>query len=180
MRVALLQGTQQIFVIADLQIGMQAALQQHAGAAQLQHLVDFFVDRFEREDVAVLRSQRAVKRAERTILGAKIGVIDVAVDLIGDHARIVFGQAHLVRGHANAQQVIGFQHLQRFLFRQAHGFPLVLLRILILSILTDRRSQIRHGQAKTSLSLFLPRNWFVWVVGIGPFACLLLQVSGPV
>ena len=123
LRVALLQRAQQIFVIADLQIGMQAALQEDAGAAQLEHLVNFFVNGFEGEDVTVFRAEGAVKRAKRTILGAEICVIDVAVDLVGDHAWIVFLQAHLVRGHADAQQVIGFQHVQRFLFGQAQLIP---------------------------------------------------------
>jgi hypothetical protein len=44
LREARLQRAQQIFVIADLQVGMQAALQQDAGAAQFEHLFDFLVD----------------------------------------------------------------------------------------------------------------------------------------
>ena len=47
-------------------------------------------------------------------------VLDVAIDLVSNHARIILGQAHLVRRHADAQQVIGLQHLQRFLFCKAH------------------------------------------------------------
>ena len=42
--IARLERAQQIFVVADLQVGMQAALQQNSGAAELQHLFDFLVD----------------------------------------------------------------------------------------------------------------------------------------
>ncbi len=125
LREARFQGAQQIFVVADLQVGMQAALQQNAGAAQLQHLFNFFVDGFKGEDVAVFGAERPVKGAEGTILGAEVGVIDVAIDLVSDHARIVLRQAHLVRLHADADEVVGFEHLDRLLFGQSHvWFPL--------------------------------------------------------
>src|SRR5579859_3581472 len=76
---------------------MQAALQQDTGAAQLQHLFNFFVDRFKRKDVTVFGAERPVEGAEGTVLGAEVGVIDVAIDLVGDHARVVLGQAQLMR-----------------------------------------------------------------------------------
>src|SRR5712692_11791341 len=104
---------------------MQAALQQNSRAAELQHFLNFFVDGFERQDVAVLGAQRPVKCAERAILGAEIGVIDVAVDLIGDHTRIVLLQAQPVRFHADADEVIGLQHLERLLFGYSHGKLLI-------------------------------------------------------
>src|SRR5260221_2554952 len=120
LREARFQGAQQIFVVADLQVGMQAALQENAGAAKFQHPFDFFVDGFKREDVAVFGAERPVKGAERTILGAEVGVVNVAIDLVGDHARVVLRQAHLVRLHADADQVVGFEHLDRLLFCQSH------------------------------------------------------------
>jgi len=54
----------------------------------------------------------------------KICVVDVAVDLVGDDAGIVFFQAHLMRGHAEAHEVIGFEHFQSLLFRQSQDNPL--------------------------------------------------------
>src|SRR5580693_6086942 len=86
LRKFLLDRTQHVFVELDAQIRMQAALHQHAGAAQLDHLFDFFVNRFQRQDVAVFRTERAVKCTERAILRAEIGVIDVAIDLVGRDA----------------------------------------------------------------------------------------------
>src|SRR6267154_2522023 len=98
---------------------MQPALEQNSGAAEFQHFVDFLVNLLEREDVAVLGAERPVEGAEGTILGAEIRVVDVAVDLVGDDAGVVFLQAHLVRSHAEAHEVIGFEHFQSLLFRQS-------------------------------------------------------------
>src|SRR5690349_15888517 len=95
---------------------MQAALQQDSRATELQHLVDFLVNLLEGQDVAVFRAERAVERAERTIFGAEIRIVDVAVDLVSDHPRIVFLQTHFVRGHAEADEVVGFEHFERLLF----------------------------------------------------------------
>ena len=99
---------------------MQAALQQNSIAAQLDHFLDLFVNRFEGQDVTVLGADRTVERAEGTVFGAEIGVINVAVDLVGRDARIGFAAAHLVRGHADADQVVGIEKIERFLFGDAH------------------------------------------------------------
>src|SRR2546422_11706278 len=76
--------------------------------------------RSERENVTVLRPERPVESAERAILRAEIRVIDVAVDLIRDHARVVFLQAYLMRRHPDADQVIGPEHFERLLVCQPH------------------------------------------------------------
>ena len=55
-----------------------------------------------------------------------------------------FLQAHLVRRHADADQVIGFQHLQRFLFCQAQLSPCSPgVYAVIIIILSDDALQIR-------------------------------------
>ena len=120
LREALLERAQQIFVILDAQVRMQAALQQNAGAAQLEHLFDLLVDRLEREQVAFLRAQRAVERAERAVFRAEIRVVDVAVDLVGGHARVGLLAAHFHRRHADADQVVGAKQIERFLWCQSH------------------------------------------------------------
>ena len=99
---------------------MQPALQQHAGAAQLDHFFDFFVDGFERQNIAVLGAQGTIKRAERAIFRAEIRVIDVAVDLVGGDARVGFLAAHFVGRHADAEQIVGLKQIERFLWRQSH------------------------------------------------------------
>ena len=55
LRKALLDAAQHLLVPIDLEVGMQAALHQHARAAQFDRLADLVVDRFELEDVAFLR-----------------------------------------------------------------------------------------------------------------------------
>ena len=123
LRKARLQRAQQVFVVADLQIRVQPALQQDTCAAELEHLFDLLVDILERKYVAVFRAERPVKRTERTIFRAEIRVVDIAVDLVRDDPRIILLQTHLMRGHADAHEVVGLQHVERFLFGQSHVVP---------------------------------------------------------
>ena len=55
------------------------------------------------------------------MLGAEIGVIDVAVDDVGDHAFGMQLAAHRIGFHADADQVVGTEHLQGLGFGQGHG-----------------------------------------------------------
>ncbi len=89
LRKTLLDSAQHLLVPVDLQIGMQPALHQHAGAAKFDRLANLVVDRVEVEDVAFFRRrplQRAIKGAEGAVLGAEIRVINVAVDDVSDRA----------------------------------------------------------------------------------------------
>ncbi len=97
---------------------MQSALHQHSRAAEFDGLADLLVDGIEVENVAFLRRgsfQRPVEGAEGAVLGAVVCVIDIAVDDIGDHTFRMQPAAHRVGLHPNADQVIGFKHLQRLL-----------------------------------------------------------------
>ena len=123
LRKALLHPAEHRLVPLDLQVGMQAALQQHAGAAQLDRLAHLVVDGVEVEDVALGRQlalQRPVEGAEGAVLGAEVGVVNVAVDDVGDHALGMQAAAHRVGLHTDADQVIGAKQLQRFSFGQGH------------------------------------------------------------
>ena len=123
LRKALLHPAEHRLVPLDLQVGMQAALQQHAGAAQLDRLAHLVVNGVEVEDVSLRRQlalQRPIERAEGAVLGAEVGVVDVAVDDVGDHAFGMQAAAHRVGLHADADQVIGAKQLQRFSFGQGH------------------------------------------------------------
>src|SRR5260370_8112099 len=160
---------------------MQTALKQNSGAAELQHLVDFLVDFLEGKNVAILGAERPVKRAEGTILRAEIRVVDVAVDLIGHNARVVFLQAHLMRGHAEAHEIIGFEQIQSLLFRQCHNFSLAIFRFHynecpIQSIngdLADRGAPSRQGRDRCSAPTTSPPllSWrptrSLWLPGSG-------------
>ena len=134
---------------------MQAALEQNAGAAQLEHLLDLFVNFFERQDVALFVSNGAVKRAKRTIFGAEIGVIDVAIDLVGSHARIVLLHAEGVRLHADPDEIVGLQHLDGLQLGQSHNGPLDTAPIL--SVLSAREILPEMG-IDPPLPLFLRKN----------------------
>ena len=115
LRIPFLDRAQHVFVKLNPQVRMQAALHQHSRATQTEHLLDFFVNGFERENVAVFRAQWPVECAERTILRAEICVIDVAVDLIRGDAPVGLLAPDFVRSHSDSDQIIGFEKVQRFL-----------------------------------------------------------------
>ena len=103
---------------------MQAALHQHAGAAQFDGLANLFVDGVELEDVAFFGGrafQRTVEGAEGAVLGAEVGVVDVAVDDVGDHAFGMQLAADRVGFHADADQVVGVEQVEGLGFGQGHG-----------------------------------------------------------
>src|ERR1700722_5635120 len=166
---------------------MQAALEQHSGAAQLQHLLDLFVNFLERQDVALFVSNRAVKSAKRTIFGAKIGVIDVAIDLIRRDARIVLLHPEGMRLHADPEQIVGLQHLDGLLLRQSHNESLGCIPIL--SVLPITRSAHGWGSRYPPPGGFAQEcesKWFVRtpffknVILKGLFArfwCILARIS---
>ena len=107
---ALLDASHHLLVPLDLQVGMQATLHEHPGPAQFHGLLDLGVDRVEIEDVPFFgpRSlQRPVEGTERAVFGTKIGVIDVAINDVGDHAFRMQLAAHRVRFDTNADQVVG-------------------------------------------------------------------------
>ena len=143
---------------------MQPALHQHARAAQFDRLANLLVDRVEVENVAFLRRrplQRPVKRAEGAVLGAEVGVVDVAVDDVGDHAFGMQLAAHRVRFHPDADQVIGLKHLQRLLFGQGHRDPqnvLILAGTAPILQLRDDRVMVQFGKICIRASLQRCRN----------------------
>jgi len=116
-------AAEHLLVPVDFEVGMQPSLHQHAGAAEFDGFTNLVVDGVEIEDVAFLCSralQRTIKRAEGAVLGAEVGVVDVAVDDVGDHAFRVQATANGVGFHAYADQVIGVEHLESLHFAQGH------------------------------------------------------------
>src|SRR5712691_3187599 len=103
---------------------MQAALHQHARAAEFDGLANFFIDGVEIEDVALFRRgalQRAIEGAEGAIFGAKVRVINVAVDDVGDRALGMKAAADGVGFHSDTDQVVGLEHLQGLGLGERHG-----------------------------------------------------------
>ncbi len=85
---------------------MQAALHQDAGAAQIDGLLNLVEDHVLGMHVAFLVAHGPVEGAEAAILGAEIGVVDVAVDDVADHAVRVQLAADRVGRHADADQIV--------------------------------------------------------------------------
>src|SRR6266853_1815326 len=77
--------TEQIQIPLLGQFWMMAALHQDLRAAKGQRLLDLPIDLIERDDVGVVVLLGAIKRAELAIHVADVGVIDVAVNDIGDY-----------------------------------------------------------------------------------------------
>ena len=76
----LLDGAEEIFVPLDGKVGMEAALHEDAGAAQVERFPDLLVDDFFGVDVGFIVALGAIEGAETTELGADVSVIDVAID----------------------------------------------------------------------------------------------------
>ena len=107
-------GAEQVLVPLDLEVRVQAALEQDAGAAEVDGLLNFVEDHFAREDVAFLVAHRTVERAEAAVLGAEVGVVDVAIDDVGHHAVRMMLPANGVGFHAKADEVVGMEHVDGF------------------------------------------------------------------
>ncbi len=128
LREALFDAAEEALEPVDLEIGVDAALHQHAGATHLDGLGDLLVNRLEVEDVALFGArvglagprQRAVEGAEGAVLGAEVGVVDVAIDDVGDHALGMQAAAHGVGLKAQADEVGGMEVVERLLAGQRH------------------------------------------------------------
>ena len=113
-REALLDAAEEVFVPLDLEVGVQAALHEDAGAAQIEGLLDLVEDDFLGEHVAFGVAHGAVEGAEGAVLGAEVGVVDIAVDDVGDDALGVPLAADGVGLHADADEVIGAEQVEGF------------------------------------------------------------------
>ena len=102
---------------------MQAALHEHAGAAQLHGLADLLVDRLHVKHVALGAAgafDGRVKGAEGAVFRAEIRVINIAIDDVGGHAFRMELAAQGVGFHAQSDQVVRAEQVKRLLFGQGH------------------------------------------------------------
>src|SRR5258708_18103006 len=86
---ALLAPEHHYIIPLELQFRMQAALHKHACPAQFDCLADLFVNGLEIQHIALGSSRsldRRVEGAECAVLRTEIGVINVAVNDVSDHA----------------------------------------------------------------------------------------------
>ena len=104
-----LDATQHLLVPINLQVGMQSALHQHAGAAQFDGFTNLVVDGLEIENVSffsTLPFEWPIESAEGAILSAEIRVINIAVDDVRDHTFRMELAAYRIGFHADADEVI--------------------------------------------------------------------------
>src|SRR3984957_5373772 len=130
LREALFDSAEKTLEPVDLEIGMNAALHQHARAAHFESLGDFVADGLEFEDVAIARvgmglavdRQRGIEGAEGAVFSAVVGVVDVAIDDVGDYALGMQAAAHSVGIESQPDQVGRFEVLESLLTRDRHSF----------------------------------------------------------
>ncbi len=125
---ALLDAAEQIFVPLDPEVGMQPALHENAGAAEIDGLLNFLVNGLVGQDVAFGVAHGPVESAEAAELGTEIGVVDVAIDDVGDDPFGVPLAAHRIGSHADADQVVGSKQSQRLVTRNHRNPQPVLSR----------------------------------------------------
>lgn len=86
-----------------------SALQENLHPADRLTLIDLLADLLEWEDVALVVLGAAIERAELTVGDADVGVIDVAVDDVGDDISRIFPHPYLVGGKSDANKIMRFQ-----------------------------------------------------------------------
>ena len=97
LRVRRLDRGEQLLVVLDAVVRVVAALEHHLGRAQLDRLAAAAQDLLGRVGPALGVLRRAVERAELARRHADVGVVDVAVDQVGDDVVRVAAAAHRVR-----------------------------------------------------------------------------------
>ena len=117
---AALDGAQQIFIPFDLQVGVQSALHEDPRPAEIERLLDLFEDHFVRVEIPFSVAHRPVERAKAAVFRAEVRVIDVPVDDIGNDAVRMMFTPHRIRFHADADQIVGTEHLYGLLFGEGH------------------------------------------------------------
>src|SRR6185437_10893991 len=86
---SLLYAAQHLLIPLDLQVRMKAALHQYTRAADFHRLADLLVDGLKIQYISLGAPRpfhRRVESAEGAIFSAEIGVVDVAVNDVTDHA----------------------------------------------------------------------------------------------
>ena len=104
-RVVGAQIPEQILIVGERQVRMDAALHEDARAVERQRLLHLAADLLERQQVAFGIARLAVEGAEPALVDADVGVVDVAVDVVGGDRGIVEAVPHLVSGQAQVEQV---------------------------------------------------------------------------
>src|SRR5487761_1981839 len=94
----LLQIAQQPSVVVELEIGVHAALQEHARATPRDQLLDLLADLLVCQQVGLWAGGLAIEGAKAAVYDADVRVVDVAVYQIGDDAIWMFVSANRIGG----------------------------------------------------------------------------------
>src|ERR1700752_426956 len=98
---------------------MQTALHQDPSAAERYRLIDLFADLLKAANVSVGCTRATVERAESANDVADVGVVDVAIDDVGDDVIGVTPRADLISSGSRARDVVRFEQRSAFLDAQA-------------------------------------------------------------
>ena len=99
-----LHPAKEILVPGDGQIGVEPALQEDLHASGVDHLLQLLPQHFAAQHVAFGVPDRPVEGAEAAARGANVGVVDVAIDDVRDHALGVLLLAHGIGGKPHIEE----------------------------------------------------------------------------
>ena len=108
-RILVMKLAKQILVPFDAKVGMQSTLHQYAGTTESDGLIDFDANLVQGSNVSIGCTGSAVEGTERTNNVADVGVIDIAIDDVGNNIGRMFSLADLVSGRADAGDIMRFQ-----------------------------------------------------------------------
>ena len=98
--------SEHVLVERERQVRVDAALEQNAGPAEVDRLLDLLADLIVREDVGLgVLGRGPVEGAELAAVDADVGVVDVAVDDVGRDRRVVLAVPDLVRRGPEGEEV---------------------------------------------------------------------------
>ncbi len=89
LRKLLLHPLKQLEIVVQREIRMDASLKQHSGPAEIHRLLNFLSQLVAGQEIPLRIPRTAIERAEAALVDTDIGVVDVAVDDVGDHLRII-------------------------------------------------------------------------------------------
>ena len=108
-RIFCVERAQKILVPLDVEIGMEAALHQHASSAKFDRLIYPLFDLLHGMDVRVGLSGPTIECTECADHVANVRIVDVPVDDVGYDVGVVLASAYLVGGKADPQDILRFK-----------------------------------------------------------------------
>ena len=116
-----LHPAEKVLVVLERKVRVDTALKKDAGSAKVDRLLDLLAELVPREQVAFRVTRPPVERAELALVDTDVGVVDVAVDDVGDDLRIVQAIAHRVRRSAELEKLALAQEHERVLLADSRA-----------------------------------------------------------